>query len=84
MGKINIGKHALLSRREALLLSGSAGLAAALPRRSFASDTARAGIHQEPERLTTPRTVIAKTQDGDVRAYLDEGVFAFARKIILS
>lgn len=71
------GERALLSRREALLLSASAGVAAALPARASAMDSIRTAAHQEPGNLSTPRSAIAKTQYGQVRGFLDGGVFTY-------
>lgn len=71
------GKGFFLSRREALLLSASTGLAAVLPKRALASDSTKTAAHQEPGNLSTPRSAIAKTQYGRVRGFLDGGVFTF-------
>ena len=66
-----------LTRREALLLSTTAGLGAALSRPGFASDSVKTGAHLEPGNVSTPRTAVAKTQYGKVRGFVDGGVLTF-------
>jgi para-nitrobenzyl esterase len=68
---------AVLTRREALLLSTTAGLGAALSRPAFGSDSVKTGAHQEPGNVSTPRSAIAKTQYGKVRGFVDGGVLTF-------
>ena len=70
-------KSVVLTRREALLLSTTAGLGAALNKPAFASDSVKTGAHQEPGTVCTPRSAIAKTQYGKVRGFLDGGVLTF-------
>jgi para-nitrobenzyl esterase len=77
MTKRSSENRVLLNRREALLLSATAGMGAALARPSFASDSTKTGVHQEPGNCSTPRSAIANTQYGKVRGFLDGGVFTF-------
>src|SRR5438045_1024041 len=67
----------VLTRREALLLSTSAGLGAALSKPAFGSDSVKAAAHQGPGNVSTPRSAIAKTQYGKVRGFVDGGVLTF-------
>ena len=66
-----------LTRRQALLLSGAAGLGIVLPGTARASDSIKTAAHQEPGTCSTPRSAVAKTQYGKVRGYVDDGVFTF-------
>jgi len=67
----------LLTRREALLLSASAGVGVAAGKPVFASDSIKTAAHQEPGNVSTPRSAIARTQYGKVRGFVDGGVFTF-------
>jgi len=67
----------VLTRREALLLSASAGVTTAVGKSAFASDSIKTAAHQEPGRVSTPRSAIAKTQYGKVRGFVDGGVLTF-------
>jgi para-nitrobenzyl esterase len=67
----------LLTRREALILSATAGASLAAAKPAFASDSVKTAAHQEPGECSTPRSAIAKTQYGKVRGFLDGGVFTF-------
>src|SRR6201996_69641 len=67
----------VLTRRQALLLSTTAGLSAALSKPAFGSDSVKTGVHQEPGNVATPRTAVAKTQYGKVRGFVDGGVLTF-------
>ena len=67
----------VLTRREALLLSTTAGLGAALGKPAFGSDSVKTGAHQEPGNVSTPPSAVAATQYGKVRGYLDGGVLTF-------
>ena len=67
----------VLTRREALLLSTTAGLGAALSKPAFGSDSVKTGAHQEPGNVSTPRSAVAKTQYGKVRGFVDGGVLTF-------
>jgi hypothetical protein len=66
-----------VTRREALLLSTTVGLGAALNKPAFGSDSVKTGAHQEPGNVSTPRSAIAKTQYGKVRGFVDGGVLTF-------
>src|SRR6187431_2953617 len=66
-----------LTRRQALILSSTAGIGLASANSAAASDSVKTAAHQGPGNLTTPRSAIAKTQYGKVRGYLDSGVFTF-------
>jgi para-nitrobenzyl esterase len=67
----------VLTRRQALLLSASAGVGIAASKSAFASDSVKTAVHQEPGNLSTPFSAIAKTQYGKVRGFVDGGVFTF-------
>ena len=67
----------ILTRREALLLSATAGVGIAAGKSAFASDSIRTAAHQEPGNVSTPHSAIAKTQYGKVRGFVDGGVFTF-------
>jgi len=67
----------VFTRREALLLSTTAGLGAALSKPAFGSDSVKTSAHQEPGNVSTPRSAVAKTQYGKVRGFLDGGVLTF-------
>lgn len=67
----------VLTRREALFLSATAGLSIATANSAVASDSIKTGAHQEPGNVSTPRSAIARTQYGRVRGFLDGGVFTF-------
>ncbi len=66
-----------LSRRQALLLSATAGMGAALTGTARASDSTKTAAHQEPGNCSTPRSAVTKTQYGKARGFLDGGVFTF-------
>jgi para-nitrobenzyl esterase len=66
-----------LTRREALLLSATAGVGLAAGKSAVASDSIKTAAHQGPGNLSTPSSAVAKTQYGKVRGYLDGGVFTF-------
>jgi para-nitrobenzyl esterase len=67
----------VLTRRQALLLSASAGVGIAASKSAFASDSVKTAAHQEPGNLSTPLSAVAKTQHGKVRGFVDGGVFTF-------
>ena len=73
----NSDHRLLLNRREAMLLSATAGLGLAMSRTAQASDSIKTGVHQAPGGCSTPRTAVASTQYGKVRGYVDGGVFTF-------
>jgi para-nitrobenzyl esterase len=69
--------RAVLTRREALFLSATAGVGLAAARAGFASDSIKTAAHQEPGNCSTPRSAVAKTQYGKVRGFVDGGVLTF-------
>jgi para-nitrobenzyl esterase len=77
MSKSNSENRVRLSRREALLLSATAGVGIALGKPAHALDSTKTAAHQEPGNCSTPRTAIATTQYGKVRGFVDGGVFTF-------
>ena len=78
MSKSNSENRILLSRRDALKLSATAGVAAALAHPAHASDSIKTGVHQqEPPFCSTPRSAVASTQYGKVRGYVSGDVFTF-------
>lgn len=77
MTKGKSGNGIVLNRRDALRLSVTAGLGAALGAPALASDSTKTAAHQEPGNVSTPRSAIANTQYGKVRGFLDGGVFTF-------
>jgi len=77
MKKSSSENRVLFNRREALLLSATAGVAAALPRSAHAQDNTDTGANQGPGTCSTPRSAVAKTQYGKVRGYVDSGVLTF-------
>src|SRR5689334_17709442 len=66
-----------LTRRQALLLSATAGLGAAFTGTSYAADSNSASTRQKPGTTSTPRSAVAKTQYGKVRGYVEDGVLTF-------
>src|ERR1700735_1910057 len=66
-----------LTRREALLLSATAGIGMVAREPARASDSVKTAAHQEPGNVSTPRSAIAKTRYGKVRGFLDGGVLTF-------
>ena len=66
-----------LTRREALLLSATAGIGVVAGQSALASDSIKTAAHQEPGNVSTPRSAIAKTQYGNVRGFVDGGVITF-------
>jgi len=67
----------ILTRREALLLSATAGIGMVAGEPALASDSIKTAAHQEPGNVSTPRSAIAKTQYGNVRGFVDGGVITF-------
>jgi len=67
----------LLTRREALFLSATAGVSIAGATSALASDSIKTAAHQEPGNCSTLRSAIAKTQYGKVRGFVDGDVFTF-------
>jgi para-nitrobenzyl esterase len=70
-------KRSVLTRRQALLLSATAGIGMVAGEPARASDSIKTGAHQEPGNCSTPRSAVAKTQYGKVRGFVDGGVFTF-------
>jgi para-nitrobenzyl esterase len=66
-----------MNRREALLLSATAGMSVALGTLALAMDNTKTAAHQEPGNTSTPRSAVANTQYGKVRGFMDGGVFTF-------
>ena len=67
----------VLTRREALILSATAGLSLVAGEPAVASDSTKTAAHQEPGDVSTPRSAVAKTQYGKVRGFVDGGVITF-------
>ena len=65
------------TRRQALLLSATAGAGIALAKNGHASDSTKTGTHLDPGICSTPRSAIANTQYGKVRGFLSGGVLTF-------
>ena len=66
-----------LTRRQALILSATAGVSLAAGKSALASDSVKTSAHQGPGNCATPRSAVAKTQYGKVRGFTDGGVFTF-------
>ncbi len=77
MSKQESEKGIQLNRREAMLLSATAGMGLAMGKRALAADSTKTTAHQGSGNCSTPRAAIAKTQYGKVRGFLDGDVFAF-------
>ena len=77
MSKANSENGIYLNRREALLLSASAGISAVLGKPAHAMDNTKTAAHQEPGNCSTPRSAVANTQYGKVRGFVDGGVYTF-------
>ncbi len=71
------GNRTVLTRREALVLSATAGLSLAAGPSALASDSIKTAAHQGPGNCSTPRSAVAGTQYGKVRGFLDGGVLTF-------
>jgi len=67
----------VLTRREALILSATAGVGIAASTRAVASDSTKTAGHQGPGGCSTPGSAVAKTRYGKVRGFLDGGVLTF-------
>jgi para-nitrobenzyl esterase len=74
----NSDKTTTLNRRQALLLSATAGVAA-LTGATSKSAEAQSAAPQAPTAAScsTPRTAVATTQYGKVRGYVEDGVLVF-------
>jgi para-nitrobenzyl esterase len=69
-------KH-ILTRRQAMLLSATAGIGVVAVESALASDSIETAAHQEPGNVSAPRSAIAMTQYGNLRGFLDGGVLTF-------
>jgi para-nitrobenzyl esterase len=77
MLKSNADKNLVLNRREALLLSATAGVGLAFSRSARAADKTKSTAPAGQGDCSTPRSAVAKTQYGAVRGFVDGGVFTF-------
>jgi para-nitrobenzyl esterase len=78
MSRSNSDDRILLNRRQALKLSATAGVAAALVHPAHASDSIKTGVHQQnPPTCSTPRSAVANTKYGKVRGYVSGDVLTF-------
>ena len=78
MSKSDFENRVRLNRREALILSATAGMGLAMTNQAHASDSIKTAAHQqEPGNCSTPRTAVANTQYGKVRGFVDGGVLTF-------
>jgi para-nitrobenzyl esterase len=78
VSKSNSGNSIKLNRREALLLSATAGVAAlAGTACGSGSSTPSAAPQAASASCSTPRTAVANTQYGKVRGYVEDGVLTF-------
>ena len=67
-----------LSRREALLMSATAGMGLVVTKSAGASDSIKTGVHQQqPPFCSTPRSAVANTQYGKVRGFVSGDVLTF-------
>ena len=69
--------NAKISRRDALMLSASAGLGLSMSHAARASDSIKTGAHLDPGMCSTPKSAVANTQYGKVRGYVSGGVVTF-------
>ncbi len=67
----------VLTRRQALVLSATAGVSLAAGKSALASDSIKTAAHQGPGNCSTPMSAVAKTQYGKVRGFVDGGVLTF-------
>jgi para-nitrobenzyl esterase len=70
-------KRIVLSRREALLLSATAGIGMLGGESARASDSIKTAARLGPGSCSTPRSAVAKTQYGKVRGFVDDRVLTF-------
>ncbi|WP_047495477.1 carboxylesterase/lipase family protein [Terriglobus sp. TAA 43] len=71
-----LGQNGFLSRREAILLSASAGLGLSVSS-ADAAEATKPSSHPQSGTCSTPRSAVAKTTYGKVRGYLSDGVYTF-------
>ncbi len=76
MSKPNRKNSTKLNRRQALLLSATAG-AAALAGTACGSGGSNTAAPKAAASCSTPRAAVANTQYGKVRGYVEDGVFSF-------
>jgi para-nitrobenzyl esterase len=78
MSKSNSENGIKLNRRQALLLSATAGVAALAGTSCDSSKSSNPVASQSPAAsCSTPRTAIANTKYGKVRGYIEDGVMTF-------
>jgi para-nitrobenzyl esterase len=79
VSKSDLANSPALNRRQALLLSATAGLGAALAETSCSAPSATPppAAPTAAASCSTPRSAIATTQYGKVRGYVEDGVFVF-------
>jgi para-nitrobenzyl esterase len=77
MSNSSFENRVLLNRRQALMMSATAGMGLALGKRANASDSIKTAVHQEVGGCSTPRTAVANTQYGKVRGFVSGDVFTF-------
>jgi para-nitrobenzyl esterase len=71
-----MAESVVFTRREALLLSATAGISIAA-QCALASDSIKTAAHQAPDNCSTPRSAMANTRYGKVRGFVDGGVLTF-------
>ena len=78
MSKSNSENSTKLNRRQALLLSATAGVAALAGTACGSGGSTNTAAPQAPAAsCSTPRTAVANTQYGKVRGYVEDGVLTF-------
>ena len=79
MSKSDSANRSTLNRRQALLLSATAGVGAALAGTAHAAGSTQPAAHRDRAAgsCSTPRSAVAKTQYGKVRGYVEDGVLTF-------
>jgi para-nitrobenzyl esterase len=71
-----MAESVVFTRREALLLSTTAGISIAA-KCALGSDSIKTAAHQAPGNCSTPRSAVANTRYGKVRGFVDGGVLTF-------
>lgn len=71
-----MAESVVFTRREALLLSTTAGMSIAA-KCALGSDSIKTAAHQGPGNCSTPRSAVANTRYGKVRGFVDGGVLTF-------
>lgn len=72
----NIFRNRVLNRRDALLLSASAGLGLSLPD-AHAAVIKKTSSDRKSGTCSTPKSAVARTAYGKVRGYVSDGVYTF-------